>query len=203
MWKQNSFMLGAAVCPNKAKFCWTSRKGALTKLCDKVCDSHHGYCHFVMLVLSITTHQRHKFFPTVSFGFGFLICFVFLRQGLTLQHRSDPKPTEILCSSLPSVGITYVAPVSSFFYYFFYYLYVCVCVDVHVCIWVPSEARRQHQITWNWSYRRLWTTLGGFQELTPAPLWECYVFLTTQSSLQPLPFLAFILFGCLRQVFSV
>lgn len=149
MWKQNSFMLGAAVCPNKAKFCWTSRKGALTKLCDKVCDSHHGYCHFVMLVLSITTHQRHEFFFPVSFGFGFLICFVFLRQGLTLQLRSDPKPTEILCSSLPSVGITYVAPVSSFFYYFFYYLYVCVCVGVHVCIWVPSEARRQHQITWN------------------------------------------------------
>lgn len=149
-------------------------------------------------------HTRDtNFFPTVSFGFGFLICFVFLRQGLTLQLRSDPKPTEILCASLPSVGITYVAPVSSFFYYFFYYLYVCVCVDVHVCIWVPSEARRQHQITWNWSYRRLWTTLGGFQELTPAPLWECYVFLTTQSSLQPLPFLAFILFGCLRHIFSV
>jgi hypothetical protein len=44
---------------------------------------------------------------------------------------------------------------------------ICICLPV--CMSMMIDARRGCQISWNWSYRQLWTVQYGFWELNPGP----------------------------------
>jgi hypothetical protein len=54
----------------------------------------------------------------------------------------------------------------------------------HVCP-VSAEARKEHRISWNWSYRLLLVTMWVL-ETKASPLVEQPVLLTAEPSLQPL-----------------
>lgn len=44
----------------------------------------------------------------------------------------------------------------------YYDFYLCVCVSIWVqvrCVWVSTEVRRGHYVSWSWSYRHLWAAL--------------------------------------------
>lgn len=62
-------------------------------------------------------------------------------------------------------------------------MYVCV----HVGMYTHASAGRagqRHEIPWSWSYRSLWATQWGCQELDSGPLQEQCVHLTAGPSLQ-------------------
>ena len=54
-----------------------------------------------------------------------------------------------------------------------------------VCVWVPSDSRTGHWISWSCSYRQLWTTWSESWQQSPGPLKEQQVLLSTGPSLQP------------------
>ena len=57
------------------------------------------------------------------------------------------------------------------------HLLVCMCT---VCMQVPMEVRREHQISWHWIYRQLGATMWVLgvepgspgRAISPAPLWD-------------------------------
>lgn len=66
-------------------------------------------------------------------------------------------------------------------------LFLAVCMHVCLCRgqcmhMAPMEARREWQVLWSWSSRKLWVVWCGCLELKCGPLQEHYMPLTTEPS---------------------
>jgi hypothetical protein len=144
-------------------------------------------CSFMALTVTPPHTHTHPF-PRCSLHLGestFLsACIAWAIHSPCILVSADTVLVLLLCVrvqnrvSLCSSG----CPETSVFKFLFYYGYGCfarkyVCAP---CVsLVPREARREHWIPWNWSYRQLWATMwvlgvepGSFGRATPEPTFQ-------------------------------
>lgn len=106
--------------------------------------------------------------------YNFILC-VWKRFHCVYMHFIYPSlccwmPRFCILAVIDSIAISMVevylcgmVTCSCFLCFFLNFMYMSVCLHTclpHTCL-LPSDARRGCQISWDWSYRWLWGTLGA------------------------------------------